>query len=65
MVNILNVPVEQLPGKIIFQSIILILCILILTGVFKKIKITERTFIWGVLVLMFFFIIKNVYALLN
>ncbi len=65
MVNILNVPAEQIPGKIIFQSVILILSILVLTGVLEKIKINERTFVWGALVLMIIFIIKNVYALLN
>ncbi len=64
MVNIMNVPTEQLPGKIIFQSLILVICILILTGVTEKIKITPRTFVWGALLLMVFFLIKNIYALI-
>ena len=61
----MNVPAEQLPGKIIFQWVILILSILILTGVTKKIMITERTFLWGVAILMVLFLIKNAYALLR
>ena len=65
MFEILNLPKEQIPGKIIFQSIIALISILILTGVSKKIKITERTFVWGALILMIFFIIKNFYLLLK
>ena len=63
MINILNVPVEQLPGKIIFQSVILLICILILTGITKKVKITEKTFVWGASILMIFFLVKNIVAL--
>jgi len=65
MPAILSVPTDVLPGKIIFQSIILIISILILSGVTKKIRITERTFMWGVAILMIFFIIKNIYILLQ
>jgi hypothetical protein len=64
MINILNVPIEQLPGKIIFQSVILVICILILTGLTKKIKINERTFIWGTTILMIIFIVKNIVTLI-
>ncbi|MCA9487497.1 MAG: hypothetical protein KC516_00890 [Nanoarchaeota archaeon] len=65
MINILNVPVEQLPGKIIFQSVILLICVFILTGLSKKVKINERTFVWGALILMVIFIVKNVIALIS
>jgi len=65
MINILNVPAEQILGKIIFQAVILFICILVLTRVTNIIKINERTFVWGVLILMAIFIIKNIYLLLK
>lgn len=64
MINILNVPADQLIGKIIFQSVILLICILILSGITRKVKINEKTFVWGALILMVAFIIKNVIALI-